>query len=142
MDHAPSTADQHPRRPRNRPALPLGLSAAFSGLGVLLAFAYSANPRIVVCSWPAAQTQIYILGAALDRFRTDHGRYPTEKEGLRMLHPYLTKDIPLDPWNRPYVYRYPSGPEPEIMSFGADGQQGGEGANADFLGGPATLLDS
>ena len=57
--------------------------------------------------------------------------------------PYLDKTLPSDPWNRPYVYLPPSAatadgvigaPESRarVMSYGADGQEGGEGANADI----------
>jgi general secretion pathway protein G len=47
----------------------------------------------------------------------------------------LPKDIPLDPWNRPYVYKFPGehGDEPDIISYGADGLPGGDGENADIL---------
>lgn len=83
----------------------------------------------------AAKAQIEALAAALQRFNIEHGRFPTEEEGLQALRPFLTKEIPLDPWNRPYVYRYPGehGPEPDIMSYGADGEPGGEGPNEDVV---------
>ncbi len=81
----------------------------------------------------AARTQIEAFSAALQRFNIEHGRFPTEEEGLQALRPFLTKDIPNDPWDRPYVYRYPGehGPEPDLLSYGADGQPGGEGPNQD-----------
>ena len=49
--------------------------------------------------------------------------------------PYLRKEIPLDPWKHPYIYRYPGehGDEPDIISYGADGQAGGEGVSADIV---------
>jgi len=83
----------------------------------------------------AAKTQIQALSAALQRFNIENGRFPTEEEGLDSLRPYLTKEVPLDPWNNPYVYRYPGehGPEPDLISYGADGQEGGEGPNADIV---------
>src|SRR5712672_856875 len=66
----------------------------------------------------AAKTQIELLGTALDTFRLDCGRYPTGQEGLAALRanpgglprwdgPYLKKEVPLDPWGRPYFYESP-----------------------------------
>ena len=48
--------------------------------------------------------------------------------------PYLPQDLPTDPWNRPYVYKYPGehGDEPDILSYGADGQPGGVDMNEDI----------
>lgn len=65
-----------------------------------------------------AQAQIQSFEKALDLYRLDTGRYPTTEQGLVALvarptqemkwnGPYLKKAIPLDPWGRPYVYRYP-----------------------------------
>ena len=83
----------------------------------------------------AAKTQIENLKAALQRFNIDYARFPTEEEGLEVLRPYLTQEIPMDPWQRPYIYRYPGehGPEPDVMSYGADGEEGGEGPNEDVV---------
>ena len=83
----------------------------------------------------AAKTQIENLKAALERFNIDHARFPTEEEGLEVLRPYLTQEIPNDPWKRPYIYRYPGeyGQEPDVMSYGADGEEGGEGPNEDVV---------
>jgi len=49
--------------------------------------------------------------------------------------PYLPKDVPMDPWGRPYEYKYPGehGEDPDIISLGADGQPGGDGNNADIV---------
>ena len=82
----------------------------------------------------AAKTQIESLSAATQLFNIEHGRFPTQEEGIQALRPFLQKNIPPDPWNRPYIYRYPGqhGPEPDIMCYGADGTEGGEGPNADI----------
>ena len=91
----------------------------------------------------AGKTQIELLGTALDTMRLDIGRYPTTEEGLNALQknpginnwdgPYLPKNVPLDPWRRPYIYGYPgeNGTEYDLMSFGADGVSGGEGEDQD-----------
>jgi len=92
----------------------------------------------------AAQAQIELFGVALDGFRVDVGRYPTTQEGLQTLQtnpgvdgwdgPYLKKEIPLDPWGRPYTYKAPGEHgEYDILSFGADGSPSGEGENADIV---------
>lgn len=96
----------------------------------------------------SAAVQINQLGTALDSFRLDIGRYPTTQEGLNALRskpngidrwdgPYINKDIPLDPWARPYFYRAPGeGGRPyDLFSYGADGAQGGEGDNRDITNG-------
>jgi len=90
-----------------------------------------------------AKAQIGEFESVLDAFRLDTGRYPTSEEGLQSLRarpgslerwdgPYLRKDVPLDPWQRPYVYRFPGQHgDYDLYSLGADGQDGGEGENAD-----------
>jgi general secretion pathway protein G len=90
------------------------------------------------------KAQIELFGTALDTFRLDVGRYPTTDEGLQALRqkpgglerwdgPYLRKDLPLDPWSKPYVYRSPGEHGPyEIVSYGADGTPGGDGDNRDI----------
>lgn len=92
----------------------------------------------------AARVQIENLGAALDTFRLDIGRYPTSQEGLDALRerpsgidrwdgPYLKKEIPKDPWGNLYLYRSPGEKEPyELFSYGADGVAGGAGDGADI----------
>jgi len=92
----------------------------------------------------AAKTQIEMFGTALDSFRLSVGRYPTTAEGLQALRtnpgidawdgPYLRKEVPLDPWGRPYVYFCPGQHgDYDLISYGADGQEGGEGENADVV---------
>ena len=93
-----------------------------------------------------ARAQISLLETALKMFRLDVGRYPTTEEGLRALvlrpeglgsswdGPYLEKDVPLDPWGNPYIYKCPAErAEYEIISYGADSKAGGEGENADIF---------
>jgi len=58
-----------------------------------------------------------MIGTALDAYRLDIGSYPNSEEGLGALRknpghgswdgPYLSKEVPNDPWARPYVYRAP-----------------------------------
>ena len=91
-----------------------------------------------------AKNQIHEFETVLDMFRLDVGRYPTTQEGLQALQvkpagadnwdgPYMKKDVPLDPWNRPYVYRCPGQrADFDLIALGADGQEGGEGDNRDI----------
>ena len=93
-----------------------------------------------------AKTQIGSFINALGIYKLDTGTYPPTAQGLQALRvnpadipnwagPYLPKDVPLDPWGRPYDYKYPGdhGEEPDIISVGADGQPGGDGSNADIV---------
>nr|MBS3719104.1 Type II secretion system protein G [Delftia sp. PE138] len=93
----------------------------------------------------AARTDITNISQALKLYRLDNQRYPTAEQGLQALiirptsgplpnnwKPYLEK-LPNDPWGRPYQYLNPGIKGPiDIMSFGADGQAGGEGKDADI----------
>ena len=84
----------------------------------------------------AARVQIELLGAALDQFKLDVGRYPNSQEGLQALQqspgnapgwegPYLKKDVPRDPWGNPYQYRSPGEHgEYDFSSLGSDGAAG------------------
>jgi general secretion pathway protein G len=83
----------------------------------------------------AARTQIEAFMSTLMTYNIEHGRFPNQEEGLQAIRPLMRKDIPLDPWNNAFVYRFPGehGSEPEIMSYGADGQPGGEGPNEDIV---------
>src|SRR5689334_5778452 len=92
-----------------------------------------------------ARIQIQSFSSALDLFYLDAGRYPTSSEGLAALvqpppglagwaGPYLKGgNVPNDPWSHPYVYRSPGARAPyDIVSYGADGQEGGTGLAADI----------
>ena len=93
----------------------------------------------------AALIQMQSFSSALDLFFLDAGRYPSSSEGLAALMqrisgvgawngPYLRGNtLPNDPWNHPYMYRSPGQHGPyEIISYGADGQEGGSGVAADI----------
>lgn len=93
----------------------------------------------------AAKTDVTNLMQALKLYRLDNQRYPTAEQGLQAL---LTKpttspvpnnwktyldQLPKDPWGQPYVYLNPGiKGEVDVMSYGADGQTGGDGNNADI----------
>jgi general secretion pathway protein G len=91
-----------------------------------------------------ARAQIDSLGKALDTYRLDIGAYPTTDQGLQALitkpdgvdrwaGPYLQKQVPPDPWSRPYRYKEPGDHgDFDLYSYGADGQPGGTGENVDI----------
>ncbi|MBM4142941.1 MAG: type II secretion system protein GspG [Lentisphaerae bacterium] len=97
-----------------------------------------------------AIAQIRIFTTALNVYRMEQGRYPTQEQGLGALvnrpvappvparYPeagYLeSRRLPADPWERPYLYLVPGqdGAPYEIVSYGADGEPGGEGEDADI----------
>ena len=106
-------------------------------------------PQIGMGSQAAAKAQIQVLSSAATTYRMAHGRYPTQQQGLEALvqkpsqepipenYPdggYLSgRVVPPDPWKRPYVYLIPGRQDEnfEILSYGADGEPGGSGADAD-----------
>jgi general secretion pathway protein G len=94
------------------------------------------------------KAQIESFATALDAYRLDQGRYPSTAQGLNALWqkpttevppnwstPYVRKAIPNDPWGHPYVYVAPGSVNPssyDLLSYGADGQPGGDGKNTDI----------
>ena len=87
----------------------------------------------------AALAQISALEAALDTYRLDVGQYPDSLEGLvendsgraAWNGPYLRREVPLDPWGNEYVYDS-DGRGFTLVSYGPDGERGGEGDDADI----------
>jgi general secretion pathway protein G len=101
--------------------------------------------KVGIAKQSAAKAQIELFGTALDTFRLDIGRYPTAEEGLKALRekpsgvegwqgPYLPKEIPVDPWGTPYVYKSPGEHgDYDLISYGLDKVEGGEGENQDIV---------
>ena len=94
----------------------------------------------------AAHAQIQGFMGALGTYKLDNGNFPTTEQGLAALRvkpadatqwngPYMPQEIPKDPWGHDWVYKFPGdhGDEPDIISYGADGQPGGDGVNADIV---------
>ena len=93
----------------------------------------------------AARTDINNIMQAMKLYKLDNQRYPSVEQGLEALvkkptvgvvppnwKPNLDK-LPADPWGRPYQFLNPGVKgEIDVFSFGADGQPGGEGKNADL----------
>lgn len=92
-----------------------------------------------------ARIQVDALGAAVDSFNLDNGRFPTADEGLKVLveapqgvptwdGPYIKKEASLiDPWGKPYLYRVPGRKgDFDVYSLGSDQREGGEGDARDI----------
>ncbi len=91
-----------------------------------------------------AKQDIRGIETALNLYRLDNFRYPSTSDGLQALvtNPgeaiapnwkAQLRKLPIDPWNHPYQYAYPGQHgEFDVFSYGADGQEGGEGINADI----------
>jgi general secretion pathway protein G len=94
----------------------------------------------------AARIQIQEISQALDLFKLEVGRYPTQSEGLQALiaapsgtnrwnGPYWKQNqVPKDPWQNEYKYMVPgkNNAPYEVISLGADGREGGEGVDKDI----------
>lgn len=141
---------------RTKPAR--GLSSAFTLIELLVVILIIAIlaalivPKVIGktadAKIAAAKSDLATLSEALQGFRLDCGRYPSEDEGLAALQtapsdlqgkwkgPYLTSNIKNDPWGNPYVYKFP-GPNGDesftVESYGSDGQAGGTGDAADII---------
>jgi len=147
------TVEGHPMaRQRPRPGFTLiELLVVIVVLGVLATLvAPNVFRHVGTAKEATARAQIEMLGAALDAFRLDTGRYPSTEQGLAALWeqptlpprpinwrgPYLRKPVPADPWGASYVYRAP-GTESrtgyDLLSLGADGKSGGIGEDADIV---------
>jgi len=118
-------------------------------LGILASYvAVKVTGRAEQAQRTQARVQIETLGTALELYKLDNGSYPTTEQGLEALvEPpttgrlprkwreggYLEKSyVPKDPWGNDYVYLSPGlHGDFDIMSYGDDGVQGGEGKDAD-----------
>lgn len=116
----------------------LGLLAGLVGPRVMKFFGSSKSKT--------AALQIADLVATLDLYRLEIGHYPTQNQGLEALvsdpgdtsnwnGPYLKKaKVPKDPWGNEYQYRFPGEHGVvDVWSFGANGQEGGDGEDADIV---------
>ena len=103
------------------------------------------GPQVAEAQRTTAQTQIRSIEDALEMYRMHNGFYPSTQQGLEALVTAPTtspvpkryseggylKKVPDDPWGNPYVYRNQNG-RIQIISYGPDGEEGGEGINADI----------
>ena len=118
----------------------IGLLSTLVGIAIF--------PQIDKSRVNAARAQLKMLDAALETFRMDSARFPSTDQGLEALiiEPadarnyqaggYLReRRVPDDPWGNPYLYEFPGQNNPhayDIWSWGADGEAGGSGVDADI----------
>ncbi len=81
-----------------------------------------------------AQVQIGMLGQALDLYRLETGKYPSNEEGLITIQSYLKRELPKDPWGNDFRYKYPGDHgDYDLVSYGADNAEGGEDNDLDIV---------
>jgi len=121
----------------------IGLLSTLVGIAII--------PRIEQSRVTATRAQLANLEGMIELYRMDNARFPTSEQGLEALvqRPSAAPEprnyqeggylkggrIPLDPWGEAYRYESPGQHNPrffDLWSFGADGQPGGEGADADI----------
>ncbi|CAL79981.1 General secretion pathway protein G [Bradyrhizobium sp. ORS 278] len=147
-----TTPAKHPRRESERGFTLVEMLVVITIIGLIMGLI---GPRVLnylsESKTKAARIQLQSFSSALDLFYLDVGRYPSTSEGLAALAqrpaglntwngPYLKGGaVPKDPWNAAYVYRAPGDHGPfDILSYGADGQEGGTGTAADIVLGTQT----
>ena len=118
-------------------------------LGIIALLAGIVGPQVMkhmgASKTKAAKVQIEDLAAALDMYKLDVGRYPSQQQGLEALvqkpsdanrwnGPYLRKEkVPQDPWLNDYHYVFPGQHGSfDLYSYGADEKEGGEGEDQDI----------
>ena len=146
------TLARHPRRSENFPSLTTQGFTLIELLVVLVIIGILARyvgPRIMGHPEEAKRTmaaaQISAIETAIESYKLDNGSYPTTEQGLQALVTapagaakwrkggYMKKGkVPKDPWGNDYIYLSPgSHSDFDLMSYGADGESGGEDENAD-----------
>lgn len=80
-----------------------------------------------------AKADLANIASAVKSYYGDHGRYPDPAEGIEALVPDYLEQTSTDPWGGSYQYENPGAEGPfDLICFGADGREGGEGMDADF----------
>ncbi|KFE68637.1 type II secretion system protein GspG [Hyalangium minutum] len=115
---------------RARRRTPLGL---FLGMGaglclVVMLVSLHFRRRDDV-SWVRIHEDFAVINAALKRYQADKGSLP-QGDSLEFLVPDYAPSVPADPWGRPYIFLN-NGKEPLLVTFGQDGERGGQGIEQD-----------
>jgi len=89
-----------------------------------------------------ARSDVATYSGAVDSYYLAHGFYPDNREGLKALAPEFIKVLQNDPWGHPYQYVQPGKDHPyDIICYGADGKEGGSGADADITNWDQEVLE-
>ena len=118
----------------------IGLLSTLVGLAIF--------PQIDKARVSTTRTQLNMLDGALEAYRMDNANFPTTEQGLiALVNPppearnaqaggYLReRRVPQDPWGHPFQYEFPGSHNThayDLWSFGADGNPGGDGVDADI----------
>ena len=138
---------KNPRKKNQRGVTLIEMLVVVSIIGLIVAYvSINVFSKADDAKAKLTRAQISTFSNALGLYKLDTGSYPPTELGLQALRqkpenapawagPYLQQDVPLDAWQRPYLYKYPGDHDdsPDIISLGADGQPGGQGANADIV---------
>src|SRR3982751_4317929 len=88
------------------------------------------------------RSDVATFAGAVDSYYLAHGFYPDNREGLKSLAPEFIKVLQNDPWGHPYQYVQPGKDHPyDIICYGADGKEGGTGADADITNWDQEVLE-
>lgn len=110
-------------------------------IGILASLVvFKTRSYLIVSKQNAAKVEIARMVQALETFYTVNDRYPTNEEGIEILATAsdrfpdgILNKVPNDPWRHPYQYNSPGEKSPfEVICLGADGREGGEGADSDI----------
>ncbi|HEX8537175.1 MAG TPA: type II secretion system major pseudopilin GspG [Cystobacter sp.] len=131
------TKRQQHRRRRGMTLIEIMVVITILGL-IMAAVGVSVIPKLEEAKQDTARLDIKNIQSALKLYYTKKGKYPDTGTGLRALVETQNLDkIPLDPWGHEYVYMNEGG-KPVLITYGADGTQGGEGSDADISSRDAT----
>ncbi|MFP2928018.1 type II secretion system protein GspG [Pyxidicoccus sp. 3LG] len=122
------------KRRRWRPG-PFTILALLGLAFIAVNWVFIIRPKLDHARRDRAELDAKNLGSALKHFHWKHGRYPRQDEGLQALMDAGSlerlPELPKDPWGHDYVYLLQDD-SPVILSYGEDGEPGGDGLDADI----------
>jgi general secretion pathway protein G len=111
--------------------------AAVCLLATAMAFAmaYITTDRTMSPKQRIALERIRSAEGVFKVYHTTMGRFPSEQEGFTpLIEAHVLAEVPMDPWGRPFMYQF-NNERTGVVSYGADGQPGGQGEDADITSG-------
>jgi general secretion pathway protein G len=134
---APAFAGAHPRskHEQERGFTLVELMVVIVILGLLATIVViNVMPAMDRAAATTARANISQIEEGLKIYKLNNGRYPTAEEGLAALVPATVDRLPNDPWGNPYRYGLPGrdGKDFTVITWGADGREGGSGENEDI----------